>query len=227
VDMLAEVKADWIVNAAAYTAVDLAEDESARAVAVNDTAVASLARAAAREGSRLLHLSTDFVFDGKSNRAYLPADQTNPLNVYGVSKLGGERHVLNGGGAGVVLRTSWVYAAAGRNFVLTMLNAARKTRQLRVVGDQRGCPTAAADLAANASAAAGIAANPTAGAAGIATDPITAGGAREARSPPAECSSGAAGAARACDSRRRNAAVRAGAARRVTPGARRRAGSGR
>src|SRR5271156_5617949 len=105
---LVKFKADWIVNAAAYTAVDLAEDEPAKAIAVNDTAVASLVRTAATTKSKLLHLSTDFVFDGGSKRAYWPSDQTNPLSVYGVSKLGGERHVV-ANGTGIVLRTSWVY----------------------------------------------------------------------------------------------------------------------
>src|SRR5882757_962233 len=142
-----EVKADWIVNAAAHTAVDLAEDEVAKATAVNDTAVALIDRAAACEGSRLLHLSTDFVFDGESTRAYLPADQTNPLSVYGSSKLGGERHVL-AGGAGIVLRTSWVYAASGKNFVLTMLRLMREKDQINVVSDQIGAPTWAASAAA-------------------------------------------------------------------------------
>jgi len=144
---LAEVRADWIVNAAAYTAVDLAEDDAARAIAVNDTAVASLDRAAAREGSRLLHLSTDFLFDGESKRAYLPADRTNPLSVYGVSKLGGERHVV-AGGEGIVLRTSWVYAASGKNFVLTMLRLMREKDRISVVSDQIGAPTWAASAAA-------------------------------------------------------------------------------
>jgi dTDP-4-dehydrorhamnose reductase len=107
-----------------------------------------LAAAAATAGSRLLHLSTDFVFDGKSNRAYLPTDQTNPLGVYGVSKLGGERQVLNGAAAGIVLRTAWVYAAAGRNFVLTMLRLMRDRDQVSVVCDQIGTPTWAAGIAA-------------------------------------------------------------------------------
>ena len=145
---LAEAGADWIVNAAAYTAVDLAEDRPAQAIAVNDTAVGVLAAAASGAGCRLLHLSTDFVFDGKSNRAYLPGDQTNPLSVYGVSKLGGERHVLNGAAAGIVLRTAWVYAAAGRNFVLTMLRLMREKEQVSVVCDQIGTPTWAAGIAA-------------------------------------------------------------------------------
>jgi dTDP-4-dehydrorhamnose reductase len=143
---IADVEAGWIVNAAAYTAVDLAEDQTARAFAVNDTAVASLDRASAREGAKLLHLSTDFVFDGEANRAYLPTDRTNPLGVYGSSKLGGERHVI-AGGAGIVLRTSWVYAANGNNFVLTMLRLMREKDQISVVCDQIGAPTWAASTA--------------------------------------------------------------------------------
>ena len=144
---LVNFKADWIVNAAAYTAVDLAEDEPAKAIAVNDTAVASIVRGAAAARSKLLHLSTDFVFDGESKRAYLPSDPTNPLSVYGVSKLGGERHVI-AGGAGIVLRTSWVYAAHGKNFVLTMLRLMREKDRINVVCDQIGAPTWAASAAA-------------------------------------------------------------------------------
>jgi dTDP-4-dehydrorhamnose reductase len=145
---LADTGAEWVINAAAYTAVDLAEDQPAQAIAVNDTAVGVLAAATATGGCRLLHLSTDFVFDGRSNRAYLPTDQTNPLSVYGMSKLGGERHVLTGEGSGIVLRTAWVYAAAGRNFVLTMLRLMREKEQLSVVCDQIGTPTWAAGIAA-------------------------------------------------------------------------------
>jgi dTDP-4-dehydrorhamnose reductase len=137
---LTTFKADWIVNAAAYTAVDLAEEESAKTIAVNDTAVASLVRAAAAAKSKLLHLSTDFVFDGASNHAYLPSAATNPLSVYGASKLGGERHVI-AGGTGIVLRTSWVYATEGKNFVLTMLRLMREKQQISVVCDQIGAPT--------------------------------------------------------------------------------------
>jgi dTDP-4-dehydrorhamnose reductase len=145
---LAETRAQWLVNAAAYTAVDLAEDQPSQAVAVNDTAVGVLAAAAAKADCRLLHLSTDFVFDGTSNRAYLPLDQTNPLSVYGVSKLGGERRVLGADGAGIVLRTAWVYASVGRNFVLTMLRLMREKPQLSVVCDQIGAPTSASSTAA-------------------------------------------------------------------------------
>jgi dTDP-4-dehydrorhamnose reductase len=144
---LAKFKADWIVNAAAYTAVDLAEDESAKTIAVNDTAVASLVRAAAAAKSKLLHLSTDFVFDGLSTRAYLPSDGTNPLSIYGASKLAGERHVI-AGGTGIVMRTSWVYASEGKNFVLTMLRLMREKQQISVVCDQIGAPTWARSAAA-------------------------------------------------------------------------------
>jgi dTDP-4-dehydrorhamnose reductase len=145
---LTETAAEWLINAAAYTAVDLAEDQPTRATAVNDTAVGVLAAAASGAGCRLLHLSTDFVFDGESHRAYLPGDDTNPLSVYGASKLGGERQVLNGTRAGIVLRTAWVYAAAGRNFVLTMLRLMREKEQVSVVCDQIGTPTWAGGIAA-------------------------------------------------------------------------------
>ena len=144
--LLSEQQADWIVNAAAYTTVDRAEDETAQARAINDTAVGVLARAAARAGSRLLHLSTDFVFDGQSTRAYQPQDQTHPLNVYGATKLAGERRALEAGDV-VVLRTAWVYAAAGRNFVLTMLRLMREREEVRVVADQIGSPTWAGGIA--------------------------------------------------------------------------------
>ncbi len=144
---LAETHAQWAVNAAAYTAVDLAEDHPRQAAAVNDAAVGVLSAAATKANCRLLHLSTDFVFDGKSNRAYLPSDQTHPLSVYGASKLGGERRALSGEGGGVVLRTAWVYAATGRNFVLTMLKLMREKERLSVVCDQIGTPTWAAGIA--------------------------------------------------------------------------------
>ena len=137
----------WMVNAAAYTAVDLAEDHPSEARAANDTAVGALANAACRAGCRLLHLSTDFVFDGRSNRAYLPADAPNPINMYGVTKLAGERRALSHAVGGIVLRTSWVYASSGRNFVLTMLRLMREKGAVSVVCDQIGAPTWAAGLA--------------------------------------------------------------------------------
>ena len=144
---LAEIQADWIVNAAAYTAVDRAEDEPAAARAVNDTAVAALAQSATRKKARLLHLSTDFVFDGKAGRPYRPTDATRPLNTYGITKRDGEQHVLEGG-RGIVMRTSWVYASVGKNFVLTMLKLMRERHQLNVVCDQIGTPTWATSVAA-------------------------------------------------------------------------------
>jgi dTDP-4-dehydrorhamnose reductase len=144
---LAEAKADWVVNGAAYTAVDLAEEKPELAAAINDAAVGVLAAAAARAGARLLHLSTDFVFDGASNRAYLPHDPPNPLGVYGATKLAGEKRALDGGCAAIVLRTAWVYAAAGKNFVLTMLRLMREREQVRVVADQIGTPTWATGIA--------------------------------------------------------------------------------
>jgi dTDP-4-dehydrorhamnose reductase len=144
--VFAQAEPDWIVNAAAYTAVDLAEDQPEEATAINDTAVGILAHAALRGGAKLLHLSTDFVFDGHSSRAYLPGDGAHPLSVYGASKLGGEMQVLHSGG-GIVLRTAWVYAAAGKNFALTMLKLMREREQVKVVSDQIGTPTWAGGLA--------------------------------------------------------------------------------
>ena len=144
--VMAAARPDWVVNAAAYTAVDLAEDEPARAAAINDAAVGILADATAHVHGRLLHLSTDFVFDGSSNRAYLPGDAAHPLSVYGATKLAGERRALAGGAAAIVLRTAWVYASAGKNFVLTMLRLMRERDQVKVVGDQIGAPTWATGL---------------------------------------------------------------------------------
>ncbi len=143
---LADGSIDWIVNTAAYTAVDRAENDRDAALAINDTAVGTLTRAASRFGCRLLHLSTDFVFDGSASRAYRPSDATHPLSVYGITKLGGEHQALQSSAA-VVLRTSWVYAAAGRNFVLTMLRLMRERNEVRVVADQIGTPTWAHGIA--------------------------------------------------------------------------------
>ena len=137
-----------IVNAAAYTAVDAAEDDAAAAYRANRDGPARLAALAAAAGIPLIHVSTDYVFDGTKGAPYIESDRPAPLGVYGASKLAGEGAVLAAGGQAVVLRTSWVISATGRNFVRTMIAARRKTDRLRVVADQLGQPTPAADLAA-------------------------------------------------------------------------------
>jgi dTDP-4-dehydrorhamnose reductase len=138
-----------IINAAAYTAVDRAESEPELAAAINARGPAYLAQAAqAIPGCRLLHISTDYVFDGRASEPYRPADRTHPLSVYGRTKLLGETAVLEIlGERAVVLRTAWVYAAQGKNFLLTMLRLMRERGAVRVVADQRGTPTAADSIA--------------------------------------------------------------------------------
>lgn len=144
--VLNDVHPAVVVNAAAYTAVDKAETDADAAWRANRDGPALIAAWCAAAGVPLIHISTDYVFDGTKGSPYVETDATNPQGVYGASKLAGEQAVLAAAPA-IVLRTSWVYAAAGKNFVLTMLNAARKLDRLRVVADQRGCPTAAEDLA--------------------------------------------------------------------------------
>ena len=141
------VQPSAVVNAAAWTAVDLAESEEAAAYRSNRDGPAELARLCAAAAVPLLHLSTDYVFDGRKGAPYAEDDATGPTGVYGRSKLAGEQAVLAAGGPAIVVRTSWVYAATGKNFVRTMLGAALKTDTLRVVADQQGCPTNAGDLA--------------------------------------------------------------------------------
>ncbi len=140
--------ADVVVNAAAYTAVDRAEDEPALAHAVNAAAPGAMAAAAAARGIPFLHVSTDYVLDGSPGRAWREDDPTGPLSVYGASKLAGERAIAAAGPDHVILRTAWVFSAHGRNFVRTMLEVGRGRAEMRVVGDQRGGPTAARDIAA-------------------------------------------------------------------------------
>src|SRR5262249_24331066 len=127
---------------------DRAESDGARAFEVNAQAVAGLARHCAQRGIRLVHVSTDFVFDGSLGRPYSPDDVTHPLNVYGASKLQGEQHIrMQPGLDWRIVRTSWVYAAEGRNFVLTMLKLFGERSVVRVVADQVGAPTSASSLA--------------------------------------------------------------------------------
>jgi dTDP-4-dehydrorhamnose reductase len=142
-----EAKPAIILNAAAYTAVDKAESEERTAIAVNATAPGILAEEAKRCGALLVHYSTDYVFDGTQQHPYVEDDATAPLGVYGRTKLEGERAVAAAGCDHIILRTSWIYAPHGRNFMLTMLRLAQSQRELRVVADQHGAPTSARDLA--------------------------------------------------------------------------------
>lgn len=137
-----------VVNAAAYTAVDKAEGDRERAFAVNRDGAAHLAGACAARGIPLVHISTDYVFDGEKDGPYVEDDPTGPLSVYGESKLAGESAVRAFLDRHVIVRTSWVYGVHGHNFVKTMLRLGRERDVLRVVDDQHGCPTFAGDLAA-------------------------------------------------------------------------------
>lgn len=142
------IRPDVIVNAAAYTAVDRAESEAELAFLVNAETPAVLAREAERIGAWLIHYSTDYVFDGSGERPWQESDAPNPLNVYGASKLEGERNIAAACSRYVILRTSWVYAAQGGNFARTMLRLAQERDSLSVVDDQIGAPTGARLLAA-------------------------------------------------------------------------------
>lgn len=141
------VEADAILNAVAYTAVDRAETEEAVAKAVNATSVGVLAEVAAARGLPLVHVSTDYVFDGSGTRPWRPEDPTGPLGVYGRTKLAGEAAVGSAGGPHAVLRTSWVFSAHGANFVKTMLRLGDDRDRLRIVADQVGGPTPASGIA--------------------------------------------------------------------------------
>jgi dTDP-4-dehydrorhamnose reductase len=140
--------ADAVINAAAYTAVDRAETEEHLAELVNGRAPGAMAAAAAARGLPFLHVSTDYVFDGAKEGAWVEDDPPAPLSVYGCSKLAGERAVAAAGGPHAILRTAWVHAGHGQNFVRTMLKVGASRPRLTVVDDQRGGPTAAADIAA-------------------------------------------------------------------------------
>jgi len=145
--VLREIKPGLIVNAAAYTAVDRAESEPEAAFAINERAPGILAEEAGRLGALLIHYSTDYVFDGTKTGPYSEEDTPGPLNVYGASKLEGEKAIAASGARHWIFRTSWVYAPRGKNFFLTVLRLAREGKPLRVVTDQLGAPTSAAMLA--------------------------------------------------------------------------------
>ena len=144
---LRERKPRWILNPAAYTAVDKAETEPELARAINTDAVAVIGEEARRLGAVVVHFSTDYVFPGDGDKPYTEDDATGPLGVYGATKLAGEQALAASGAAHVTLRTSWVYGATGKNFLLTVLRVARERAEMRIVDDQHGAPTAARELA--------------------------------------------------------------------------------
>jgi dTDP-4-dehydrorhamnose reductase len=145
--VVALANCDLVINVAGYTAVDRAETEPDQAFAVNRDGAGNVAAACVRTGAPLIHLSTDYVFDGTKRDAYVEDDPVSPINVYGASKAAGEENVRRRWARHLLLRTSWVYGAHGRNFVKTMLRLARDRSEIPVVNDQTGSPTAAVDLA--------------------------------------------------------------------------------
>lgn len=139
---------DFCINCAAYTAVDKAESDAENAFLINGTAVATLAAVCNKNKTRLIHISTDYVFDGTATQPYKETDPTNPVSVYGQSKLQGEIAALKNCPSAIIIRTAWVYSSYGSNFVKTMLRLMKEKETINVVNDQFGCPTYAADLAA-------------------------------------------------------------------------------
>lgn len=140
-------KINFCINAAAYTAVDKAESDQEKAYLVNVTGPKNLAIACKKNNTTLIHISTDFVFDGTANTPYLESDLTNPIGVYGQTKLDGEKEVASNCSEYFIIRTSWVYSQFGNNFMKTMLRLSQDRKELNVVSDQIGTPTNAVDLA--------------------------------------------------------------------------------
>jgi dTDP-4-dehydrorhamnose reductase len=145
--IFSELKPSIVINAAAYTAVDLAETQKNLCYAVNQDGPANLTRLCGKNKARLIHISTDYVFDGKADKPYREIDPVSPVNVYGHSKAEGEKAVLAGPGKHIILRTSWLYGRYGKNFIKTMLRMGQEKKTIQVVNDQYGCPTCAYDLA--------------------------------------------------------------------------------
>jgi dTDP-4-dehydrorhamnose reductase len=143
---IADARPEVVIHAAAFTDVDGAESNPDRAYAVNTEGTRNVAQGAAKSGARLVAISTDYVYDGTKRTPYVESDPVGPISVYGASKLAGEREALSAKPDAIILRTAWVYGD-GKNFVRTMLRLAGERRELRVVSDQVGCPTSAADLA--------------------------------------------------------------------------------
>jgi len=142
-----QYKPEWFVNCAAYTAVDKAESEKDASLAANAKAPEAIARECAKIGTKLIHISTDYVFHGDGETPYKPEDQTNPVNFYGETKLQGEQNALQNNDETIIIRTSWVYSTYGKNFVKTMRGLMQSRPDLNVVADQKGTPTYAKDLA--------------------------------------------------------------------------------
>jgi dTDP-4-dehydrorhamnose reductase len=147
-DFLSKENYSAVINCAAYTAVDKAETEEETAFKVNADGAANLAIACKQHNAKFIHFSTDFVFDGTASVPYLETDKTNPLSVYGASKLAGEELVLKNNPDSIIIRTSWVYSSFGNNFVKTILKLCKEREQLNIIFDQIGTPTYARDLAA-------------------------------------------------------------------------------
>ncbi len=146
-EKIAELKPDVVVNAAAYTAVDACEEQEELATQINGEAVGYLAAACQQSGAKLIHFSTDYVFDGENAKGYAEDAPPNPVNAYGRSKLAGEQAILKSGCEFVIIRTSWLYGPNGKNFVKTMLELGQKQTEVKVVADQTGCPTYTVELA--------------------------------------------------------------------------------
>jgi dTDP-4-dehydrorhamnose reductase len=146
-DAIRSVRPRWIVNPGAYTAVDKAESEPDLAYAINAEAVKVIGEEAQKLGAGVIHFSTDYVFDGQGTAPYVETDSSGPIGVYGASKLAGEKALTESGAAHMIFRTSWVYGARGKNFLLTILKLARERETLRIVADQHGAPTWSRDLA--------------------------------------------------------------------------------
>ena len=145
-----KLKPDWVINAAAYTNVDQAENNKQLAFKINRDAPKIISETLKRNGGNLLHISTDFVFDGKSNTPYLPKDPLNPISIYGLSKAEGEfeiKRILDNPNRGIILRTSWLMGPFGKNFAKTILELNRSRKLIKVVSDQIGCPTSSISLA--------------------------------------------------------------------------------
>jgi len=146
-DLFSNNNIDYCINCAAFTAVDLAETEIEKAYNINATAVGNLAKCCQKYNARLIHISTDYVFNGEKKIGYLETDTTGPINVYGASKLEGEKIAFTENPASIIIRTSWVYSSFGKNFVKTMMRLMQEKTEINVVSDQIGRPTYAYDLA--------------------------------------------------------------------------------